>query len=123
MDGHGSISNDDGNSLSWVLWISAINDPIAAHIHVGGKGINGPVVLPLYAGKDAGAVSGTMSTGTATAKDLTGPLQGKTMDDLFAAMKSGGAYANVHSVKYPGGQTRGQIHTVDPTSTAYGIIG
>src|SRR5947209_182581 len=50
--------NDDGNSLSWVLWISAINDPIAAHIHVGGKGINGPVVLPLYAGKDAGAVSG-----------------------------------------------------------------
>jgi hypothetical protein len=94
-----------------VLWINAINNPIAAHIHVGGVGVNGPVVVPLYAGKDVGAFSGILSSGTITAKDLDGPLKGKTMDDLFAAIKSGGAYVNVHTVKNPGGEARGQVRS------------
>jgi hypothetical protein len=64
-----------------------------------------------------------MSSGTITEKDLTGPLQGKTMDDLFAAMKSGGAYTNVHTAKNPGGESRGQIHSAEATTTNYGVIG
>ncbi|MDQ2783425.1 MAG: CHRD domain-containing protein [Chloroflexota bacterium] len=103
--------NSDGQSMNWVLWINAINDPVAAHIHVGGVGVNGPVVVSLYSGKNVGPFSGVMSSGTITASDLTGPLQGKTMDDLFAAMKSGNAYTNVHTVKHPGGEARGQIHS------------
>ncbi len=107
--------NDDGQSMDYKVWINAINDPVAAHIHVGGGGVNGPVVVPLYAGKNAGAVSGVLSSGTITAKDLDGPLKGKTMDDLFAAMKSGGTYFNVHTVLHPGGEARGQIHTDEDT--------
>lgn len=103
--------NDDGQSMTWNLWINVINNPVAAHIHVGGIGVNGPVVVPLYAGKDVGAFSGQLSSGTITAKDLDGPLKGKTMDDLFAAIKSGGAYVNVHTVKNPGGEARGQLHS------------
>ena len=103
--------NDDGQSMDYKVWVYAINDPVAAHIHVGGIGVNGPVVVPLFSGKDTGAVSGTVSSGTITAKDLDGPMKGKTMDDLFAAMKSGNTYFNIHTVKYAGGQARGQIHT------------
>ncbi len=103
--------NGDGQSMTWVLWVNAINNPVAGHIHVGGIGVNGPVVVPLYSGKDVGAFSGQMSSGTITAKDLDGPLKGKTMDDLFAAMKSGGAYVNVHTAKNPGGESRGQIRS------------
>jgi len=103
--------NDDGQSISYVLWINAINNPIAAHIHLGGVGVNGPVVVTLYSSKSAGAVSGVLSSGTVTAADLSGPLKGMTMDKLFAAMKNGNAYTNVHTVKHPGGEARGQIRS------------
>ncbi|MGI8689636.1 MAG: CHRD domain-containing protein [Thermomicrobiales bacterium] len=115
--------NDDGQSMTWTLWVNAINDPIAAHIHVGGIGVNGPVVVSLYSGKNVGPFSGVMSSGTITAKDLDGPLKGKTMDDLFAAMKSGNAYVNIHTVKNPGGESRGQVHSAEAATTAYGTIG
>ncbi|MGI8855412.1 MAG: CHRD domain-containing protein [Thermomicrobiales bacterium] len=103
--------NDDGQSMNWVLWVSAINNPIAAHIHMGGPGVNGPVVVALYAGKNVGSFSGVMSSGTITAKDLDGPLKGKTMDDLFTAMKTNGAYVNVHTEAHPGGEARGMIRS------------
>lgn len=103
--------NSDGQSMTWTLWINAINDPVAAHIHVGGFGVNGPVVAPLYSGKNVGPFSGVMSSGTITASDLDGPMKGKTMDDLFAAMKSGNTYVNVHTAKHPGGDARGQVHS------------
>jgi hypothetical protein len=105
--------NDDGQTMDYKIWVNAINDPIAAHIHVGGVGVNGPVVVPLYAGKNVSAASGVLVSGTITAKDLDGPMKGKTMDDLFAAMKSGGTYFNIHTVLHPGGQARGQIHSDD----------
>lgn len=103
--------NNDGQSMSFVLWLNEITDPVAAHIHLGIVHNNGPVVVPLFSGKNVGPFSGMLSSGTITAKDLDGPLKGKTMDDLFAAMKSGGTYVNVHTAKNPGGETRGQIHS------------
>jgi len=103
--------NDDGQSMTYTLWLNAINNPVAAHIHVGGVGVNGPVVVPLYSGKDVSAIGGVLSSGTITAANLDGPLKGKTMDDLFAAIKSGNAYTNVHTAKSPGGEARGQIHS------------
>ena len=115
--------NSDGESMTWTLWINAINDPVAAHIHVGGIGVNGPVVVPLYSGKNVGPFSGVMSSGTITVKDLDGPLKGKTMDDLFAAIKSGNAYTNVHTAKNPGGEARGQIHSAEASVNNYGPIG
>jgi hypothetical protein len=115
--------SDDGQSMTWTLWINAINDPIAAHIHVGGVGVNGPVVVLLYSGKNVGPFSGVMSSGTMTEKDLDGPLKGKTMDDLLTAIRSGNAYTNVHTVKHPGGEARGQIHSAEASTTAYGTIG
>lgn len=115
--------NEDGQSMTWVLWVNAITNPVAAHIHVGGVGVNGPVVVALYSGKNVGSFSGVLSSGTITAKDLDGPLKGKTMDDLFAAMKSGGAYTNVHTAKNPGGESRGQIHNAEAGVTSYGTIG
>ncbi|MHB8645853.1 MAG: CHRD domain-containing protein [Thermomicrobiales bacterium] len=105
--------NDDGQSMSYILWINAINDPVAAHIHVGGIGTNGPVVVSLYGNKKAGAFSGVLASGTVTAADLSGPLKGMSMDDLFAAMKSGNTYTNVHTAKHPGGEARGQNHSDD----------
>ena len=44
---------------------------------------------------------------------LKGPMQGKTLDDLAAAMDSGDAYVNVHTAEHPDGEIRGQISNTD----------
>ena len=41
--------------------------------------------------------------------NLQGPLKGKEISDLVKLMSDGGAYANVHTDKYPKGAIRGQI--------------
>lgn len=102
--------NGDGQSMDYSVYFWNIVDPRMGHIHLGGPGVNGPVVVPLFNSTSiSGNYSGMIASGTITAKDLTGPLQGKTMDDLFTAMKSGGAYVNFHTVKLPAGETRGPV--------------
>jgi hypothetical protein len=102
--------NGDGQSMDYSVYFWNIVDPQMGHIHLGGVGVNGPVVVPLFNSTSiVGNYSGTIASGTVTAKDLTGPLQGKTMDDLFTAMKNGGAYVNFHTKKIPAGETRGQV--------------
>ena len=118
--------NGDGQSMDYWVYFWNITDPTMGHIHLGVRGVNGPVVVPLYDAKNTpikGNYSGIITSGTFTASTFTGPLQGKTMDDLVAAIKSGGAYVNFHDTKLPGGTTRGQVVNADPASNSYGVIG
>jgi len=48
-------------------------------------------------------------SGTITAADLTGPLAGKTMGDLVAAIRAGNIYINFHTASFPAGEIRGQL--------------
>ncbi len=82
-----------GKTLKWKLTFSGLTGPAtAAHIHTGAKGKAGPVVVPLCA-------------------PCTSPVSGKAK--LTAAeMKSFKAhklYANVHTMKNPNGEIRGQL--------------
>jgi CHRD domain len=38
----------DGTSLDYVLIVANLDNPVAAHIHVGPPGVNGPVVVFLF---------------------------------------------------------------------------
>ena len=67
------------------------------------------MVVPLFSGNETGPVNGILAEGTIMSDDLTGPLAGMTMDDLIAEINEGNTYANVHTIKYPGGEIRGQI--------------
>lgn len=88
----------DGMTLHYKLTVTNITNPFMAHIHVGAKGVNGPVVLPLFNGPAASGVkNGTLSEGDVTAAQLTGPLAGKTMADLLAEMDAGNTYSNFHT--------------------------
>jgi hypothetical protein len=106
----------DGKSLSFDLLVTDILNPQAAHIHMGDATTNGPVIVPLFP-MGTFAVQpqtplpfgGRLSSGTITAANFTGPLAGKTMADLVAAIKAGKAYVNVHTLVYPAGEMRGQI--------------
>jgi Asp-tRNA(Asn)/Glu-tRNA(Gln) amidotransferase A subunit family amidase len=101
--------NDNKTALQYTLNVTNIYNVTAAHIHLGPAGANGPVVVPLFSGNEAGPVNGILAEGMIMSDDLTGPLAGMTMDDLIAEMNGGNTYANVHTSKYPGGEIRGQI--------------
>lgn len=117
----------DGLELSYRLIASNIENVVAAHIHVGAAGTNGPVVLFLFgnAPPAGGPQDGVLGEGTATAADLVGPLTGQPLSALVTNMRVGNAYVNVHTNDgvaptntgcgdFPGGEIRGQIRTASP---------
>jgi hypothetical protein len=114
--------SSDGSEIEYRLIVANLENPVAAHIHVGMSGQNGPVVAFLYgpAVPGAGKTSGVIATGTITASDLVGPLAGAPLSSLIDAIESGNAYVNVHTNDgvmpvtnepgdIPGGEIRGQI--------------
>lgn len=78
----------------------------AAHIHLGGRGTIGGVIVTL-GGPLAATVTanGTVYTGVLS----NAQLSGITVDSLASLFRSGGAYVNVHNVANPGGLIRGQV--------------
>jgi hypothetical protein len=114
--------NTDGTALAYRLIVANIENVVASHIHLGPAGANGPVVAFLYgpAAPAGGRLDGVIAVGVITAADLTGPLVGQDLSVLVAALRSGGAYVNVHTNDgiaptnegpgdFPGGEVRGQI--------------
>lgn len=89
----------DGTSLAYKLIVANIENVVASHIHIGAKGVNGPVVVFLYgpAAPGGGRSDGVLAEGTITAEKFVGPLAGKSLRDLLDAMRAGNAYVNVHT--------------------------
>jgi hypothetical protein len=103
--------SDDGRSLQYRLSVSHLTGAFAAHIHLNGAGVNGPVVVPLFnSAVPTGEVNGLLSQGTITAASLVGPLFGHPFSELLTDIRSGDAYVNVHTLpSHPGGEIRGQV--------------
>lgn len=109
----------DGSEISYRLIVANIEDVLMAHIHLSPIGQNGGVVVWLYPDGPPpqlieGRSAGVLATGTITSDDLVGDLGGEALDDLLDAMRSGGAYVNVHTSANPGGEIRGQIAVAGP---------
>lgn len=106
----------DGNTLTWNVTVTGLNNVTGAHIHVGGAQIAGPVILGLFAGPTANnpAISGSTTRATFPS------ALGISWDALISLMRSGDTYVNVHTDNgtapantgpgdFPGGEIRGQI--------------
>jgi len=91
--GSGSIKVADDRSVSGSVSTSGIAG-IAAHIHMGAMGHNGPVIVPLKQGSD-----GTWSV----------PPGAKLTNAQYEAYKEGNLYVNVHSAAHKGGEIRAQL--------------
>lgn len=120
--------NFDGTGLNYTVNVGNIRNVFAAHIHIGAPGVNGPVVLTLFATSPPGvsfgsprtvpATTSTLAVGRGTA--LEGPMAGQPVSALVAQMEAGNTYVNVHTNDgvapadtgagdFPGGEIRGQI--------------
>ena len=82
-----------GSTLKWKLSFSKLTGPAtAAHIHLGGMGKAGNVVVPLC-GPCKSTMTGTSKISAALKKDFAKHL----------------LYVNVHTAKNPAGEIRGQL--------------
>jgi hypothetical protein len=99
-------------TMKYRVNVTGISNATGAHIHIGKAGANGDVVVDLLnnpQSKDKDTAYGSIIRGNVTASILKGPMQGKTLDDLAAAMESGDAYVNVHTAQHKDGEIRGQL--------------
>jgi hypothetical protein len=114
--------SDDGLELICRLNVANIENVVAAHIHLGEAGENGPIVAFLYGpvAPGGGRLSGNISVASITEDDLVNDLLGATLADLIAEIEAGNAYVNVHTNDaiaptntgpgdFPGGEIRGQL--------------
>jgi CHRD domain len=79
--------SEDGSTFHYKLIVANIQNVVAAHVHTGAVGVNGPVVQDLYRGTPGGGrFSGILAEGSFPATEA-----------LLEAMESGGTYVNVHT--------------------------
>jgi hypothetical protein len=91
--GTGSFAVNEDHTVSGSVSITGLA-PLAAHIHVGARGKNGPVAVGLTKSNDAVWVV---------------PAGAKFTDDQYKAFLAGETYVNFHTAANKGGEIRAQL--------------
>ena len=97
-----------GNLVTYSVTVNGLTAAATgSHIHAAPAGANGNVIVPYVT---AAVSSGVVTSGTI---DLSQPIVNGTTsitgDSLRTLLNNGGAYTNVHTSAFPGGEVRGQI--------------
>jgi hypothetical protein len=99
-----------GSTLSYSVTWRGIGTPTEADIHAGARGVDGPVVVPLFTTPRPadGFASGSVT--------VTDPA-------LLAALRSdpGSFYTDLRTAKFPGGAARAQLHLLTHTVATSGV--
>jgi hypothetical protein len=117
--GSATLSVSDAQ-ITYTINVTNLQNAVLGHIHIAPAGENGPVRLNLCGtgAPEPPCTSGTgvLATGTNGTTVGAPPI---TFDSLLSAMRTGGAYVNVHTSApgctqgepgcNPGGEIRGQV--------------
>ena len=117
-----AVIDDEAQEIQYVLTYRDLESSptLFAHIHFGSHDHNGGVAVFFCGG-------GTQPqpclpfedrlTGTIRPADIVGPssqgIEPQAFEELVAAMRAGHTYVNVHTMRWPGGEIRGQINDAD----------
>jgi hypothetical protein len=85
-----------GASIRFQIRSVNLGKVVATHLHQGGVGVNGPMAIELNPGFAGDSLDGSIPVDTdLAARILANPSQ---------------FYVKLHSLKFPGGAIRGQLH-------------
>ena len=90
--GSGSFTIGEDGTVSGSVTTTGVQGT-AAHIHIGARGTNGPVVVPFTKNGDT----------------YSAPAGAKLNDAQMRAFKAGNLYVNVHTARNKGGEVRAQL--------------
>ena len=117
-----AVIDTKANTITWKLNYDGLEGAVTqSHVHFGQLSVNGGVSFFLCsnlgngpAGTQACPAGPAELTGVITPDLVIGPagngIEAGAMAEIVAAIRNGTAYANVHSVKWPAGEIRGQLH-------------
>lgn len=113
-----TLQFDEGlTQATFNLDVAGTNPVVAAHLHCGRAGENGPIVVTLF-GPDPNGVppAAPLAQGTITNASVVSPAGDpacgvplNNIASVFAAIREGWIYTNVHSIVNPEGEVRGQV--------------
>src|SRR4051794_23251337 len=99
-----------GNTLTYSIAWRGMGTPTEADIHAGARGVEGPVVVPLFT---TPRPSGGFASGAVTVTDPA----------LLVALRSNpdGFYADLHTNAFPDGAARAQLHVLSHAVATSGV--
>ena len=99
-----------GNTLTYSVAWRGIGTPTEADIHAAARGVDGPVVVPLFT---TPRPAGGFASGSVTVADPT----------LLDALRSdpSGFYADLHTTDFPNGAVRAQFHGLNHAVSTSGV--
>lgn len=108
------------DTIKYRINITGISNATGAHIYSGQASENGEVIADLLTdtSKNNDVSYGMTIRGNLSDSSLKGPMEGKTLEDLVAAMDSGETYVNVHTAEHPDGEIRGQVINTEKAESA-----
>jgi CHRD domain len=115
------------DTVTYRINITGISGATGAHLYSGGADGNGEIIADLMTEttKNRDTSYGMTIRGNLSDSSLKGPLQGKTLADMAAAMDSGETYVNILTAQHPDGEIRGQIinteEAEDSTNSTVGV--
>ena len=108
-DGSGTATitvDPQAGTLCWDITVENIEPATASHIHIGGPGVAGDVVVPLDVDGFEGSSEGCIE-----------PMEdAQVLQDIVD--DPAGYYVNVHTDDFPGGAVRGQLAAAAAAPTA-----
>ena len=96
-----------GTTVTYTIVATGFSTPLTVgHVHLGGQGETGPVIVPFTIAAQSGPVAaGTINIAApVTFGNIT--IAGDSLRRLF---ENGKAYVNLHTAGFPGGEIRGQV--------------
>ncbi len=110
--GFASVTFDMVNNIvRYTISVQNIDAPTAGHIHTGGAGVAGPVLVSFSPTFVNGAASGSVNVSASTMQNILN--------------NAGGFYVNIHNPAFPGGAVRGQLsyRQINPTRLVFPVVG
>jgi hypothetical protein len=111
-------NNKEKNDLKFSVKTTDMSKIKEVHIYTGNPSEKGDVVADLYKSETPSGevIMDNISEGKIKSKDLKGPLEGKSTEELVRKMEKGETYVDISTADKPKGKVRGRIKKLAPPS-------